>query len=370
MSRKEFILKVVKLWKGTIENKIIITLLSIGATCILAAVGPNLLLPVMLEFLNQLLKTSFDTTVFNLNYIVFGVLVSLGVSFYVGAIVFYVMTKKKKIIGKLLKVGHFSIESSNTSKTDKDYSDYLVEEIDIEQKLELSRNTKEGIESALYIQEKEGKKIIDFTNENGNNQMEYYGLAHIPLVVLLGYQIADKVSVNFHEWNQNKGKWEVVGFNKKSFPSLLLERDNEKQTPNDVKEVVVKIGLTYPIPDENLHGLNLHYLNSYYLCLETPHRNNIISTDQLQKYKEDFRNLLDEINRKYMKLEKIHLFYSGQPSFAYCMGSAISPRMDKEVIIYNYVGSEFPQYNWHLNLKKLAQPITVELTKEHVNVNV
>ncbi|PID23766.1 SAVED domain-containing protein [Sporosarcina sp. P7] len=370
MRGSDFILKVIRILRGTIENKIIFTLLSIGATCILAAVGPSYILRFILELLNYLFKTNFDTTIFNLSYIVFGVLLTVGILFCVGAILFYTMTKKNHIIGKLMKIRHSSIESSNFSNTDISPSRYLLEIVNIDQKLEMSSNTKEGIEKALYIQEKAVKKIIQFTDGNDINDVEYYGMAHIPIVVLLGYQIADKVPIKLHEWNQNISLWETVDSDNRNYPPLLLEKCTEKQLPNETKELVVKIGLTYPIPDENLDGLNLHHLNSYYIHLETPHRNNIVNIEQLQSYKKYFRDLLDEINQKYLKLEKIHLFYSGQPTFAYCIGSAITPRMDKEFVIYNYVGTEFPQYNWHINLKKIDQPISVSLTKEYVNGNV
>lgn len=370
MSLKEFLLKFLQLYKGKIENKIIRAFLTAGTACIIAAGSPNFLIPLIFELLNQYLKTEFDIPTFNINYIVLVILLLMGIFFYGCAICFYVNTKKKQIISKLLKIRHSSIESSNTIKTDSDYSSHHIEIINIDQKLEMSNISKHSIERALYIQEKEVKKIIQSTDGNDYVDIEYYGLAHIPLVILLGFQIADKLNTKLHEWNQNKSQWELIGSNNRSFPPLLLEKNNHKQVHQNVTEVVVKIGLTYLIPEENLEGLNLHHLNSYYLHLEKPHRNNIINIEQLQKYKEEFRKLLDEINQNYIKLEKVHLFYSGQPSFAYCIGSTITPRMDKEIIIYNYVGSEFPQYNWHLNLKKVDQHIEVGLTKEQINRNV
>lgn len=370
MTFKEFSLDIYQLYKGKIENKIVKALLAAGSACIFAAVAPNYLLPIIIEVSNQYLNTHFDVPTLNLDYIVLGALISIGILFYSCAIFFYFKTNKKINFGTLLQIRHSSIESSNTSKKNRNQSNYKIETIDIDQNLEMSNTSKQGIENALYIQEKAANKILQSTNGNDSISVEYYGLAHIPLVILLGYQISDKIPVKFYEWNQNQGQWESIDSNHKNYPPLILEKNDEKQPLNAASEIVVKIGLTYPIPNENLKGLNLLHLNSYYLHLESPHRNNIINIEQLQKYKAEFRNLLDVINQKYTNLKKVHLFYSGQTSFAYSIGSAVTPRMDKEIIIYNYVGSESPQYNWNLNLKKISQQITVELTKEYEKNNV
>ncbi|MCS0543254.1 SAVED domain-containing protein, partial [Aeromonas veronii] len=125
-----------------------------------------------------------------------------------------------------------------------------------------------------------------------------------------------------------------------------------------------------PIPNSDLSGLNLEGLNSYYLHLNPTHRNAIFSIEQLEAYKKQFRNLLDKINQSYPKLKRIHLFYSGQPSLAYRLGSAITQRMDKEIIVYNYVGTSYPKYNWAINLKKVEQPITVNITGDELSGNV
>lgn len=357
-------MKIYQLYKGKIENKIVKTFLTAGSACIIAAVTPNYLLPFVFELSNQYLQTKFEVPTIKIDYVVLGFLMGIGLLLYAFAVIFYFKINKKEVVGTLLQIRHSSIEPTNILNTDKDQSKYKIEVIDIDQNVEMSNTSKKGIEQALYIQEKAVNKIIQFTNGNAAVDVEYYGLAHIPLVVLLGYQISDKIPVQFNEWNQNQGEWISINSNNKNYPHIILEKDENNQQPESITEVVVKVGLTYPIPNENLIGLNLSHLNTYYLHLENPHRNNIINLEQLQNYKEKFRNLLDSINQKYINLEKVHLFYSGQTSFAYYIGSAITPRMDKEILVYNYVGSESPQYNWYLNLKKSGQQITVGLTRE------
>ncbi|WP_144605624.1 SAVED domain-containing protein [Bacillus cereus] len=369
MNTKEFIIKLYQLYKGKLENKMVLGLLSAGTICIIAAVSPDYIWPIIAQLCNTYLETKFNASDPSVDYIVLGVLITVGLFLYACAIILYFKTKENTVIGSLLQIRHSSIESTNFSKINKDISNYQVDKKDIDQKLEMKVTSKEGIERALYIQEKVAKDIIHSTDGNDYVDVDYYGLAHIPFTILLGYQIADKIPVKFHEWNQNKNIWEAINSKKVEYPPLLLE-NKQKQEQIDTNEVVLKVGMTYPIPDEDLRGLSLEHLNTFYLHLEKPHRNNIISSEQLQKYKEDFRNLLDDINQKYINLKKIHLFYSGQPSFAYYMGSTITQRMDKEIVVYNHVGSEFPKYNWNLNLKKVDQPITVCITKEHANVNV
>lgn len=60
------------------------------------------------------------------------------------------------------------------------------------------------------------------------------------------------------------------------------------QNTQITKEIVIKVGITYPIPDGDIYELQLQDLNSYYLHLNPPHRNAIISSEQLKAYKRNF----------------------------------------------------------------------------------
>lgn len=289
--------------------------------------------------------------------------------------------KTKEVVKKqnLLQINHSSIESATFTNINQDFDDYNVEIYRINQNEEMKELSPENLQNnkmkdlslqnlhhALREQEKVVEKVLHRLNDGQNMEMAYLGLAHIPLVMLLGYQIADKSKCKFFEFNQNDSSWNGL-LEKSMYPPLLIDKEDTIQSIEDTTEVTVRIGVTFPIPKTDLNGLNLEHLNSYYMHLKEPKRNVIVSTEQINEYQKQFRVLLDEIHQRYPNLNKIHLFYSGQPSLAYRLGSAISPRMDREIWIYNNVKSANPQYKWVLKLSKVGEDYSPKIIEEGNN---
>jgi len=262
----------------------------------------------------------------------------------------------------MVQIQHSSIESANFTSIDKNLEDYKVEQHFLNQVDEMKIINEENLQHALREQVKAVQRISNSLHGSSDVEVAYMGLAHIPLIILLGYQLADKSNVTFFEWNQNKLTWQEIKNMNGHYPKLLLEKEDTLQSVEETKEVIIKIGITYPVANADLSGLHLDGLNRYYLHLNPTHRNAIINSEQLNEYQRQFRQLLDHINQTYPNIEKIHLFYSGQPSLAYRLGSSISPRMDVEMWIYNHVKDSNPRYPWAINLKKPGQSITLNFT--------
>lgn len=356
-----------KLFKGWHEKKIVLLLLTTGSAAILAGIPRELwIFPIA----NAIFHTDFENSVEEVNYLLLSITTTIGLTLIILGIWFYFKTREKIKKLNMIQIRHSSIESIGFSKINNDMSDYNVEVYTINQVEEFKNLNKSNLYHALREQEKQVQKVLSRIGDSSDVEVSYFGLAHIPMVMLLGYQMADKASVSFYEWDQNKLIWEGIQENTKRFPPLLEKEDTTIQAVEETREVVIKIGLTYPIPNSDLAGLNLEGLNWFYLHLEPTHRNAIISKEQLNTYKQQFRQLLDKINQMYPHLKRIHLFYSGQPSLAYRLGSAITERMDKEIFVYNYVSSSYPKYNWKINLKKVGQPISVGIIGDDVNGNV
>lgn len=358
-------LKIRKLFEGWHEKKIVWLFLTSGFLLILAGLPKELWI---FPILNALFETNIEV-VDKINYILLGITMPIGMILIATGLWFYFKTRNKIKKLNMVQIRHSSIESVSFSKISSEMSDYNVEVYSLNQLEELKSANQSSLYHALREQEKVVQKILSRLDDSSDVVVSYFGLAHIPLIILLGYQMSDKSSVSFFEWNQNKLSWDEVQKSTKEFPRLLETREHH-QSAEDTKEIIIKIGLTYPISNSDLMGLNLEGLNCYYLHLNPTHRNAIVSNEQLEAYKEQFRMLLDEINQSFPKLIRIHLFYSGQPSLAYRLGSAITQRMDKEIIVYNYVGSVYPKYNWAINLKKVDQPIKIKITGDELSGHV
>lgn len=357
--------KIKSFFRGWHEKKITFLLLTAGVGLLSAAFIQSPWFGLLTGILNE--KFGFHTKeIDNPNYVMISFSAIIGIGLITLGIWFYFKTKsraKKKI---MLKIQHASIEATNFSKTDQNLFDYDLEPFSINQLEEMKTVSQDNINHALIEQKKTANKLLQRFNDNDEMELSYWGLAHIPYLFLLGYQLADKIESSFFEWNQNKLRWEKVKEKKVSYPSLKVTKDTLRQSEVATKELVIRIGITYPVKEQQLDGLNLGNLNSYYLHLDPPRRNAIVCIEQLNDYQKTFRKVLDEINQTYPNLEKIHLFYSGQPSLAYRLGSSISPRMDmnkgREIWVYNYLGPSSPSYNWALTLNKADKLSQVKVT--------
>ncbi|WP_442637735.1 SAVED domain-containing protein [Rossellomorea marisflavi] len=288
---------------------------------------------------------------------IFG-LILIGVAFW-----FYFKNKEKKPSKTMHRIWHSSVEVANYSNVSEDLSDYTIIDHDISLREEMKTIDEKSLGLAVSIQ---GSKVSQINNkQDGINQGElsYWGLAHIPLMFQLAYQIADKTSTSFYELNQNKGQWEKVDYNTKKFPELTISENapNDKTIQTDV---IIKISVTHKVEDYQVDSIaGLEGINRFNLQIPHPERNAVISKNQLDDYKDKFRKLLDNIRTSYPKLERIHIFYSGQPSLAFRLGSAISERdeSNKDIWVYNFVGT---RYNWKLKLHKEHSESEFEILKE------
>jgi hypothetical protein len=353
-----------KFFKGFWEKKVSWTLITAGIATLVSAFTENLFWYYIVSFLNE-------TTDFHLVYkekttgiamlVVQGI---VGAFLIITGIIFYFKTRERNSFQTMVQVRHSSIEAVNYSEADIDLSEYHIEPFPIHLVDEIKNLSEDNLRYALREQEKIAKKINHRIDGTDKTELSYWGLAHIPLMFQLGYQVADKTNSSFFEWNQNRQRWEKIQESSKSFPPLLLSLDE----PFDVTtqtEVVIKIGITYPVFDSSFENLGLDGTNRFNLQLETPKRNAIVSKQQIDEYKATFRDLLDTINKTYPAIKKIHIFYSGQPSLAYRLGSAISPRMElfEEVWVYNYLGGK---YNWKIRLDKIDNLVQAKLIGEDI----
>lgn len=358
---KEF---VKKYFSGFFEKKVTLNVIRIGSTLVLAPFTTNFLIEITISLINHYLGTDIKIsrkTEEVSDAIQWGGMI-LGTLLILGALVFYLYSEKKKEKRKaLLQIAHSSIESVAYTNFDVDLDDYEIEQHKISLKEELKTPNKGNLGHAIRVQSKIVQEILQRADGRADIEASYWGLAHVPLTFLLGYQMADKLNTSFYEWNQDELKWNKVKEKNTSHPDLLVSKQLN-QPREEVEDVVIKIGITYPIDDIALSGLGLEGTDSYYLHISPPERNAIVSEKQLNVYQSVFRKTLDEVNQSYPNLKKVHIFYSGQPSLAYRLGSCISPRMDKDIWVYNYNATSDPKYPWSISMKKEWDDVQIHVT--------
>lgn len=249
-------------------------------------------------------------------------------------------------VKKALEIRHTSIESNISFE--KSTKDTVIE---INQVKAMDDYSLYSIQSALDIQNDKFSELTVMLNNEDYENVKYKALAHIPLTILAGYQISDKISPVYFEWNQNDLSWSEITDNTESYPVLINTESEILESGSD--NVAIKIGVTYPVSDCDVMDTEVSFKRIYSLSLEEPKRNSIVSRVQLMKYKTQFRDLMDNINRNNRDVKNVHIFYSGQPSLAFILGSSISKRMDKNIFVHNHTGTETPKYSWGIKLHKI-----------------
>lgn len=238
-----------------------------------------------------------------------------------------------------------SSEKNDTSKNPKRVT-YAV----LDQRKKEQESEREWIERAILKQ----KEIVDdvhYIVERWDEPILHYeGIAHIPFVFLLGYQLSDKRDIVFSEWDENIRKWKALPQSAVQYPPLILHK-NLVGNPAEQTEVAICVSLTEEIYPEQLKGLSVYDKTMYHLKLGTCERHAIKCKDQLAEYTVQFRKLVDDIKREHRQIKTIHVFISAQTSLVYCLGGSLT-RNDPEVLIHNYNRGRTIEYSWALMVKE------------------
>jgi hypothetical protein len=356
-----FIMKYLVLFKIPHINKIAFLIISAGCGLILSAINPPWF-PFAAGAMEQKLGISISQGKETVDWalIAAGILVVLmGSGLMVLKMRLDYIEKHRKKTTNLLQIRHQSIENVTDFGCIKDdLSEYQITMLLLDQTSDMTRGIEKSIESAL---DKQAVLVSDakaFINKGTNYETVYMGLAHIPLVFLAGFQLGDKFKPDFFEWNQNMALWEKITDNDSDYPKLSLHPNQDIGQSHVDGDIVIKIGITYPIDDCDLAALNKPFIKTFYLKIEKPERNAIKSARQLQEYKKTFRELLDAINQNYLGVKNIHIFYSGQTSVAFMLGSALSERMDANIYVYNHNRNADVRYAWSIKMFKKYKEVS------------
>ena len=62
--------------------------------------------------------------------------------------------------------------------------------------------------------------------------------------------------------------------------------------------------------------------------------------------------MMDAIHEQFPAATGIHLFYSGPPPLAFYCGQQLSKTIHPQVVVYNYVARDTPNYSWGIDLMR------------------
>ena len=146
-------------------------------------------------------------------------------------------------------------------------------------------------------------------------RLGYFGLAHIPLMFHLGYKI-NRREVQLFGNDYKSGGWFDLP-RKAHSPSVItdwqMSEDNE-HTGDALFLMSVSYKINTPEPDEIVSKP----LVRVHIHSEEPHEEIIDSKEALDAFTDAFRKVRQKLIS--LPVERIHLFYAGQPTLAFRCG--------------------------------------------------
>jgi hypothetical protein len=197
---------------------------------------------------------------------------------------------------------------------------------------------------AAQRQQKQAEEIKTLCEIVPRIELGYFGIAHIPLVFLAGYQINPRKPIHLFEHNRKDDRWNLLQMEAK-YPELILQ-GLPLQHNQAVGDVVVKFSISYSVLDDDVLKVVPSSLALIEIGLASPRVDNIRNLEQLELYVSAFRNVLDEIHDKLPNARSIQVFYAGPVTLAFRCGQMISPTIHPRVLVYNYFYQDVPRYKW------------------------
>jgi hypothetical protein len=173
----------------------------------------------------------------------------------------------------------------------------------------------------------------------------YYGVAHVPLVFLSGYQLNIRKPINLFEHDRSSNRWDLLE-QADGFPYPALISNHSARDAISALDAVIKFGISYPIQDQDVDRIVPQPRLDYELQMPEPEPDSIRSHEQLEGYARVFRKTLDLIHNTHPAVKQVHVFYAGPVSLAFRCGQLISPTLHPKVFVYNFVFNDDPKYKW------------------------
>lgn len=321
----------------------------------LAFIGGGFLLlspPLFIELGNSILSTSTDYSIPTFEAQPEFATLSFILGFIL-AILSYLESKRdfpKEVVGiRHQSLGSFPVEAI---KPELSLSQRLrrYREINVDHSDSYSDGTLNDHRSLIKRIEKVPVELDSLLGEDSDTVVAYYGLTHIPMSFYLGYLLTDnKYKVQLFELNNDAERWNQLSGN--SDQLNLINNKHELKPSGDNGDIVVTIGISYPVHQSEVDALDLiNVLGNVHINAAYPMRQLITNHTQIEQICREFKTTLEHIKNTCPNRQRIHFFYSGPVSLSFALGRCISERIDSEVVIYNYSVKERPKYSWSLTI--------------------
>lgn len=192
-------------------------------------------------------------------------------------------------------------------------------------------------------------RLAEARNSYPDSELAYYGIAHIPLLFHMGYQVLTRAPVHFFEHNRTTDRWDRLD-RSEEYPHIRIT-GLPASVSAEKGDVIVRISISYLVRSTAIEDIVTNPIASLHLRVDHPKIDSVTSMSQIEQYSVTFRDLLDEIHRLFPNTVRVHIFYSGPVALAVNLGRRISKTIHPKIIVYNYsVSDNPPGYAWGLEV--------------------
>lgn len=227
----------------------------------------------------------------------------------------YIVNYERAIIG-------YEIESIIDLSSSNDR--YLPQDGDVYWDLE---------EKSLLFQFK--NTVESFLCENRNYSI--FGLAPIPLLIMLGHLFCGVAGVEIYHLHKDTSSWAW----EESHSKLNISTSQPVWVEN-ANEAILILSFSGKVNKTNISKtLDLNKYTIAELCIDEPYDDCIKSKEQLAECMTAFRKVKDLYSSN--GVQKIHLFAAIPPSLAISIGMAYNENYDPTIVTYNYYRGKYTE---------------------------
>lgn len=262
---------------------------------------------------------------------------------------------QKFVKKKLLIIEHLSLQSMNFTYVEEELKEHSYKKYRINQ-YEILNN------STLGLNEKINKLIESINNETNNiieyikkgYQVGYAGIANIPAIFMLGYELGDENKKIFFHKRRDRAyddDFHLLQEEDRIYDLKLVESKNDK---NENGKLLVLIEFTQPIEDEDIQGVleSNDYILKYSLGVI-----NYDVVDTAKQINEYTNKIISDIAKiqKQSNIDEMKICVAASSAFIFALGTKFSKTQNIDTVIYHFQNNTYP---WGINVTKGIPVIT------------
>ncbi|HHV13078.1 MAG TPA: SAVED domain-containing protein [Clostridiales bacterium] len=248
---------------------------------------------------------------------------------------------------KLLLIKHSTFEPLSITYEKEQLSDYFTRSLKLDQSLITTNTTINDNKKVLaHIKSYINKLPKIEKYKRRGYRIGYVGIAHTPLIFMLGYDVGDgNKAVLFHKYRyEGNDKFQVLSDN--TVPVKLTKEEEYPSNKNELSDILLCIATSFDITGDDVSEIRSE--NDYFLKYSTEKDFDMIySSKQVYKYVQEIKTEIGNIEKTH-KIGKIKICIASSVAFTFALGQAFSKTHDSEVVVFHYQrGNKYP---WGINV--------------------